>query len=45
MYIYKRLPGSPKGWSRGIADRVMHGCTVYITRGQAGEVNLDEFSG
>lgn len=30
---------------RGIADPAMHGSTVCITRGQAGQANLDEFSG
>lgn len=26
--LYKWLPGSPTGWSRGTADNAMHGCTV-----------------
>lgn len=43
-YIYKWFPGSSTGWSRGIAD-VIHGYTVCISRGQAGEVNQDGFSG
>lgn len=38
------LPGSPTGRSRGVAARVMHDRAADIPRGQAGDVNLDEFS-